>query len=68
MVAASTGRPRARGLALVVAGTHDRAVPRHHYDTLLGGIPGASGRLVDRADHTLAWTHTRELADLMRAW
>jgi 3-oxoadipate enol-lactonase len=53
---------------LVVAGADDRAVPRHHYETLVAGIPGARGRLVARADHTLAWTHTRELADLMRAW
>jgi pimeloyl-ACP methyl ester carboxylesterase len=52
---------------LVVAGTHDTTVPRHHFDTLVGGIPGATGRLVDRASHTLAWTHTRELAELIRA-
>jgi 3-oxoadipate enol-lactonase len=53
---------------LVVAGTDDRAVPRYHYETLVDGIPNARGRLVERADHTLVWTHTRELADLMRAW
>jgi 3-oxoadipate enol-lactonase len=52
---------------LVVGGTHDHAVPRHHFDTLASGIRGATGRLVDRAGHTLVWTHTRELADLMRA-
>jgi 3-oxoadipate enol-lactonase len=52
---------------LVVGGTHDKAVPRHHFDALVGGIPGATGHLVDRAGHTLAWTHTRELADLMRS-
>lgn len=52
---------------LVVGGTDDHAVPRHHFDTLVRGIPGAAGRLVDRAGHTLVWTHTRELADLMRA-
>ena len=51
---------------LVVGGTLDWAVPRHHFDTLVSGIPGAAGRLVERAGHTLVWTHTRELADLMR--
>jgi 3-oxoadipate enol-lactonase len=52
---------------LVVGGTHDDAVPRHHFDTLVSGIPGASGRLVDRAGDTLMWTHTRELSDIIRA-
>jgi pimeloyl-ACP methyl ester carboxylesterase len=52
---------------LVVGGTHDVAVPRHHFDTLVNGIPGARGRLVDRAGHTLMWTHTRELAEIICA-
>jgi 3-oxoadipate enol-lactonase len=52
---------------LVIGATHDHAVPQHHFDTLVRGIPGATGRLVDRAGHTLVWTHTRELADLIRA-
>jgi 3-oxoadipate enol-lactonase len=52
---------------LVVGGTHDKAVPRHHFDGLVGGIPVATGHLVDRAGHALVWTHTRELADLMRS-
>ncbi len=52
---------------LVVGGTHDTGVPQHHFDTLLAGIPGALGRLVDRAGHTLVWTHTQELADILRA-
>jgi 3-oxoadipate enol-lactonase len=52
---------------LVVGGTHDFGVPQHHFDTLANGIPGASGRLVDRAGHTLVWTHTRELAEIIRA-
>ena len=30
---------------LVVGGTHDEAVPWHHYDALVSGIPGATGRL-----------------------
>jgi 3-oxoadipate enol-lactonase len=53
---------------LVVGGTHDDAVARHHFDTLVGGIPGATGRLVDRAGHTLVWTHTREFADIIGAF
>jgi 3-oxoadipate enol-lactonase len=52
---------------LVVAGTDDSAVPRRHYDMLVGGIPGARGRLIERAGHTLAWTHTQELADIVCA-
>jgi 3-oxoadipate enol-lactonase len=56
-----------RAPTLVVGGTHDKAVPRHHFDALVSGIPGAVGRLVDRADHTLVWTHARELADIIRA-
>jgi 3-oxoadipate enol-lactonase len=52
---------------LVIAGSHDTGVPRHHFDTLVRGIPGAVGRLVDHAGHTLAWTHTRELAEIIGA-
>ena len=52
---------------LVVGGTHDHAVPRHHFDMLVNGIPGAAGRLFDRAGHALVWTHSRELADLVRS-
>jgi pimeloyl-ACP methyl ester carboxylesterase len=52
---------------LVVAGTHDTAVPQHHFDTLVRGIPGACGRLVDRAGHMLVWTQTRELAVIICA-
>jgi 3-oxoadipate enol-lactonase len=51
---------------VVVGGTHDIAVPRYHFDTLVKGIPGARGRLVERAGHTLIWTHTRELAEIIR--
>jgi pimeloyl-ACP methyl ester carboxylesterase len=54
-----------RTRTLVIAGTEDDGVPRHHYETLLNGIPNATGRLVDGAGHTLAWTHTRELADIL---
>jgi 3-oxoadipate enol-lactonase len=52
---------------LVVAGSNDRAVPRHHFDALMRGIPNAEGMLIDGADHTLIWTHTRQLAALLRA-
>jgi pimeloyl-ACP methyl ester carboxylesterase len=52
---------------LVVGGTHDFAVPEHHFKMLVSGIPGAVGQLIARAGHTLAWTHTRELAEIIRA-
>ncbi|HEY3796513.1 MAG TPA: hypothetical protein VGM09_32215, partial [Bradyrhizobium sp.] len=51
---------------LVVGGADDSAVPRHHFDALVNGIPGARGQLVDRAGHALVWTHTRELAEIAR--
>ena len=51
---------------LVIGGAEDEAVPRHHFDTLTAGIPGAAGRLVDRAGHTLVWTHTAEFAAIIR--
>jgi pimeloyl-ACP methyl ester carboxylesterase len=52
---------------LVIAGAQDHAVPRHHFDALLQGIPNAEGTLIDGADHTLIWTHTRQLAELIGA-
>jgi pimeloyl-ACP methyl ester carboxylesterase len=52
---------------LVIAATNDAAVPRYHFDMLVNGIPGAAGRLVDRADHALISTHTRQLADIICA-
>jgi 3-oxoadipate enol-lactonase len=52
--------------ALVVGGTHDAGVPRHHFDALVNGIPGARGLMVERAGHMLMWTHTRELAEIIR--
>jgi 3-oxoadipate enol-lactonase len=51
----------------VVGGADDTAVPRYHFDTLVNGIPGARGRLIERAGHTLIWTHTGELAEIVRA-
>jgi 3-oxoadipate enol-lactonase len=51
---------------LVVGGAHDAGVPMHHFNTLVAGIPGARGRLIERAGHMLAWTHTAELAQIVR--
>ncbi len=51
---------------LVVGGTHDTAVPQHNFDTLVNSIPGARGILIERAGHTLLWTHTRELAEIVQ--
>lgn len=56
-----------RAPTLVVGAAQDEAVPRHHYDMLVSGIPGARARLVDRASHAMIWTHTRELADILSA-
>jgi 3-oxoadipate enol-lactonase len=52
---------------LVIGGTQDTAVPQYHFDTLVNGIPQARGRLVERAGHTLIWTHTREFAEIVSA-
>jgi len=55
-----------RAPTLVVGGTHDFGVPRHYFDMLVNGIPGAVGRLVERAGHTLVWTHKQEFAEIIR--
>jgi 3-oxoadipate enol-lactonase len=52
---------------VVIAGAEDTAVPAHHFRTLVSGIPAAQGTLVQGAGHTLLWTHTEELAGLVRA-
>jgi 3-oxoadipate enol-lactonase len=52
---------------LVIGGAQDTAVPQYHFDTLVNGIPRARGRLVERAGHTLIWTHTREFAEIVGA-
>jgi 3-oxoadipate enol-lactonase len=52
---------------VVIAGAQDTAVPAHHFETLMSGIPGAQGIVVQGAGHTLLWTHTQQLADLVRA-
>jgi pimeloyl-ACP methyl ester carboxylesterase len=51
---------------LVIGGSADRAVPRHHFDMLVSSIPGARGREVDGAGHALVWTHTSQLANIIR--
>lgn len=51
---------------LVVGGAEDAAVPHYHYDMLVKGIPRARGRLIERAGHTLIWTHTRQLVEIIR--
>jgi 3-oxoadipate enol-lactonase len=52
---------------LVIGGADDHAVPRHHFNALLHGIPNAEGTLIDGADHTMVWTHTLQLGELIRA-
>jgi pimeloyl-ACP methyl ester carboxylesterase len=52
---------------LVVAGAEDAGVPAHHFKALMFGISGALGTVVQGAGHTLLWTHTQKLADLIRA-
>jgi 3-oxoadipate enol-lactonase len=51
---------------VVIAGSDDVAVPAHHFDTLMFGIPDARGIVVQGAGHTLLWTHTDKLAELIR--
>jgi pimeloyl-ACP methyl ester carboxylesterase len=62
-------RPWLKDIAVptfVIAGQRDTAVPAHHFDALMFGIPGAAGTVVQGAGHTLLWTHTAELAGLIR--
>jgi pimeloyl-ACP methyl ester carboxylesterase len=51
---------------LVIGGGADRAVPRQHFDMLISSIPGALGRYIHGASHTLIWTHTSQLANIIR--
>jgi len=46
---------------LIVAGTHDNAVPFHHAKMLHDGITGSRLVMIDGADHALIWTHPDEL-------
>lgn len=63
------GRPWLKDVSvptLVIGGSGDRAVPRHHFDMLVSTIPGARGREVEGAGHALLWTHTDQLASIIR--
>jgi 3-oxoadipate enol-lactonase len=51
---------------LVIAGAEDKGVPARHFKALMFGIPGALGTVVQGAGHSLLWTHTAELAGLIR--
>jgi len=51
---------------LVIGGSGDRAVPRHHFDMLVTSIPGARGREIEGAGHALIWTHTDQLTNIIR--
>lgn len=46
---------------LIVAGSNDTAVPIHHAKMLHEGIPGSQLVIIDGADHTLIWIHSKEL-------
>jgi pimeloyl-ACP methyl ester carboxylesterase len=50
---------------LIVAGWNDTAVPIHHAQMLHAGITGSQLIIVDGADHTLIWTHSDELLQVM---
>jgi pimeloyl-ACP methyl ester carboxylesterase len=63
-------RPWLKGIAvptLVVAGDGDHAVPHHHFEMLVSSIPGARGREIEGAGHALMWTHTDQLAGIVRS-
>ncbi|HEY0778147.1 MAG TPA: alpha/beta fold hydrolase [Gemmatirosa sp.] len=42
---------------LIIAGSHDQAVPMHHATMLRDGIMGSRLVVLDGADHALLWTH-----------
>jgi 3-oxoadipate enol-lactonase len=52
---------------LVIGGSGDQAVPRHHFEMLMSAIPGARGREIEGAGHALLWTHTDRLASIIRS-
>jgi pimeloyl-ACP methyl ester carboxylesterase len=54
--------------ALVVAGAEDHAVPEHHFRMLTTKIPRVASHVVGGAGHTLVWTHTAILAEIVRDW
>ncbi len=49
---------------LVIAGSHDEAVPIHHAKMLRNGIHGSQLAIINGADHALIWTHTAEFLRL----
>ena len=46
---------------LIVAASHDEAVPLHHARMLHNGIAGSQLVVIDRADHALIWARSDEL-------
>ncbi len=42
---------------LIIAGSHDNAVPLHHARMLHAGIAGSKLAVIPAADHALLWTH-----------
>jgi hypothetical protein len=46
----------------------DHAVPEHHFRTLTTKIPRVASHVVAGAGHTLVWTHTAVLAEIVRDW
>jgi pimeloyl-ACP methyl ester carboxylesterase len=52
---------------LVIGGGGDHAVPHHHFELLVSSIPGAHGREIESAGHALLWTHTNQLASIVRS-
>jgi pimeloyl-ACP methyl ester carboxylesterase len=54
--------------ALVIAGAEDHAVPAHHFGVLTSQLRQVASRVIDGAGHTLVWTHTQVLAEIVRDW
>ena len=52
---------------LVIGGSGDMAVPHHHFEMMVSTIPGARGREIEGAGHALMWTHTDQLASIVRS-
>jgi 3-oxoadipate enol-lactonase len=45
---------------LVMAASHDSAVPIHHANMMHNGIVHSRLVIIDGADHTLIWTHPNQ--------
>lgn len=50
---------------VIIAGAQDHAVPLHHAHQLHRGIPNAQLVVIEGAKHTLLWTHTERLAQVI---